>query len=176
MPREANAVDFWRGFTLRRRFHRSHAVERLTHRDIFSISDSAEMFVFLAGWSLGLLVVRGDEPFDTARLVARLGGRAVTNLRRAYPDQLARHRVLASTAFLTDDLLVLECLSGSRTPGAGPDAHRARASHPSARLFRHPAALRDADADCAGACSHRPLRPAACRCRSSHEAYPPDSL
>ena len=60
MPREANAVDFWRGFALVSIFI-NHipgiCYERLTHRNL-SISDSAELFVFLAGWSLGLLVGR----------------------------------------------------------------------------------------------------------------------
>ena len=55
MPRQANAVDFWRGFALVSIFI-NHIpgifYERLTHRNL-SISDSAELFVFLAGWSLG---------------------------------------------------------------------------------------------------------------------------
>ena len=56
MTRQANAIDFWRGFALVSIFI-NHIpgvfYERLTHRN-FSISDSAELFVFLAGWSLGL--------------------------------------------------------------------------------------------------------------------------
>jgi hypothetical protein len=89
MPRQANAVDFWRGFALVSIFI-NHVpgitYERLTHRN-FSISDSAELFVFLAGWSLGLLVTSRGQPMTTPRIVLRLGGR---------------------TAYLTDNRLVLE--------------------------------------------------------------------
>jgi hypothetical protein len=110
MPREANAVDFWRGFALVTIFI-NHVpglwYERLTHRN-FSISDSAELFVFLAGWSLGLLVVRGNKPFDTARLVARLGGRAVTIYAAQILISSLAIAMLAGTAYVTGNLLVLE--------------------------------------------------------------------
>ena len=79
MTRQANAVDFWRGFALVSIFV-NHIpgifYERLTHRNL-SISDSAELFVFLAGWSLGLLVGSRKEQMTAARLVSRLGGRAL---------------------------------------------------------------------------------------------------
>ena len=110
MPREANAIDFWRGFALVTIFI-NHVpglwYERLTHRN-FSISDSAELFVFLAGWSLGLLVVRGNKPFDTARLVARLGGRAVTIYAAQILISSLAIAMLAATAYVTGNLLVLE--------------------------------------------------------------------
>jgi hypothetical protein len=110
MPREANAVDFWRGFALVTIFI-NHVpglwYERLTHRN-FSVSDSAELFVFLAGWSLGLLVVRGNKPFDTARLVARLGGRAVTIYAAQILISSLAIAMLAGTAYVTGNLLVLE--------------------------------------------------------------------
>ena len=64
MTRQANAIDFWRGFALVSIFV-NHIpgvyYERLTYRNL-SISDSAELFVFLAGWSLGLLVGSRTEP------------------------------------------------------------------------------------------------------------------
>ena len=70
MPRKANAVDFWRGFALVSIFI-NHIpgiwYERLTHRNV-SISDSAELFVFLAGWSLGLLVRGRPELVSAGRL------------------------------------------------------------------------------------------------------------
>ena len=73
MPREPNAVDFWRGFALASIFI-NHIpgiwYERLTHRN-FSISDSAELFVFLAGWSLGLLVGRRDAQKSISVLSGR---------------------------------------------------------------------------------------------------------
>src|SRR5262249_14119000 len=80
MPRQANAVDFWGGFALVSIFV-NHIpgiwFERLTHRNL-SVSDSAELFVFLAGWSLGLLVSSRSAATNSALLVFRLGGRAVT--------------------------------------------------------------------------------------------------
>ena len=110
MPRQANAVDFWRGFALVSIFI-NHipgiAYERLTHRN-FSISDSAELFVFLAGWSLGLLVASGGKPIGTARLVLRLGGRAV----QIYAAQILISSIalalLASTAYMLENPLILE--------------------------------------------------------------------
>jgi hypothetical protein len=60
MPRRANAIDFWRGFALVTIFL-NHIpglyYSQFTHANI-SISDSADLFVFLAGWSLRYLVSR----------------------------------------------------------------------------------------------------------------------
>lgn len=76
MVRQANAIDFWRGFALVTIFI-NHIpgiyFDRFTHRNI-SISDSAELFVFLAGWALRMLA---DRRQPTSQLVARLGSRAV---------------------------------------------------------------------------------------------------
>ena len=55
--REANEIDFWRGFALITIFINHIPAlyfEQFTHRHV-SVSDSAELFVFLAGWSLRLL-------------------------------------------------------------------------------------------------------------------------
>lgn len=80
MTRAVNAVDFWRGFALLSIFI-NHVpgifYERFTHRN-YSISDSAELFVFLAGWSLRHVVGRPEDPTPTSRLMLRLGGRAFT--------------------------------------------------------------------------------------------------
>ena len=61
MVRQANPVDFWRGFALVTIFI-NHIPGiyywRFTHGNI-SISDSADLFVFLAGWSLRYLVGTG---------------------------------------------------------------------------------------------------------------------
>ncbi len=56
MPRQANAVDFWRGIALITIFINhipGNYWGRFTHAN-YSISDSADLFVFLAGWSLRL--------------------------------------------------------------------------------------------------------------------------
>jgi len=110
MPRHANAVDFWRGFALVSIFV-NHIpgiwFEKLTHRNV-SISDSAELFVFLAGWSLGLLVGSRREPMTAPRLVIRLGGRAL----KIYAAQILicslALAILAATAYLLDNPLLLE--------------------------------------------------------------------
>ena len=110
MPRQANAIDFWRGFALVSIFI-NHIpgiwYDRLTHRNV-SISDSAELFVFLAGWSLGLLVRARPELVSAGRLVARLGARALT----IYAAQILicslALAILAATAYLLDNPLILE--------------------------------------------------------------------
>lgn len=80
MARPVNAVDFWRGFALVTIFI-NHIpgvfYGRLTHRTI-SLSDSAELFVFLAGWSLRHAVGRPEDPTPMHQIMFRLGGRAVT--------------------------------------------------------------------------------------------------
>lgn len=109
MPRLANAVDFWRGFALVTIFI-NHIpgifYERLTHRN-FSISDSADLFVFLAGWSLRLLVGNPGRA-SAAYLVVRLGGRAL----QIYAAQILILAVaiamLAAAAVLLENPLILE--------------------------------------------------------------------
>ena len=77
MLRQANAVDFWRGFALATIFI-NHIpgifYSRFTHAKL-SFSDSAEIFVFLAGWALRY-TTRSREG-QTAYLALRLGGRAI---------------------------------------------------------------------------------------------------
>jgi hypothetical protein len=110
MPRQANAVDFWRGFALVSIFV-NHIpgvwYEHLTHRNI-SISDSAELFVFLAGWSLGLLVSGRSAPSSTAILVFRLGGRAVTIYAAQILISSIALALLAGAAYAYDNPLILE--------------------------------------------------------------------
>jgi hypothetical protein len=76
--RTPNEIDFWRGFALVT-IYVNHIpgiyFERFTFRSV-SLSDSAELFVFLAGWSMRLSIQ--DKRLSPSRLVLRLGGRAVT--------------------------------------------------------------------------------------------------
>ena len=77
MLRQANAVDFWRGFALATIFI-NHIpgifYSRFTHAKL-SFSDSAEIFVFLAGWALRYATrSREGQP---AYLALRLYGRAI---------------------------------------------------------------------------------------------------
>jgi len=77
--RTPNQVDFWRGFALITIFinHVPGLVfERFTYRNVSS-SDSAELFVFLAGWAVYTVVERFPVPVTTFRLVLRLGARGV---------------------------------------------------------------------------------------------------
>lgn len=78
--RPANAIDFWRGFALVTIFI-NHIpgiwYERLTHKN-YSISDSAELFVFLAGWSLRLVIDRRAVRTALSLIVYRLYARAFT--------------------------------------------------------------------------------------------------
>jgi hypothetical protein len=80
MRREPNEIDFWRGFALVTIFV-NHIpglyFERFTYRNL-SLSDSAELFVFLAGWSLRLMVEGPGAGMPMRSLVPRLYGRALT--------------------------------------------------------------------------------------------------
>ena len=77
--RAPNSIDFWRGFALVTIFvnHVPGIVfESFSFRE-YSLSDSAELFVFLAGFSLRFVVNSlADEPLSA--LVYRLAGRALT--------------------------------------------------------------------------------------------------
>lgn len=110
MPREPNAIDFWRGFALVSIFI-NHIpgiwYERLTHRNL-SISDSAELFVFLAGWSLGLLVGRSDAQKSIPVLGFRLGGRALQIYAAHILISALAIALLAATALYTANPLILE--------------------------------------------------------------------
>lgn len=104
MLRQVNAVDFWRGFALVTIFVNhipQNFYERFTHKNL-SLSDSAELFVFLAGWSLRLAVGRPEDPKPTRDLLFTLFGRAVT----LYVAQMAM--VMLAIAMLAAAALALE--------------------------------------------------------------------
>jgi len=79
--RPPNEIDFWRGLALVTIFidHVPGLVfENYTLRTI-AVSDAAEIFVFLAGWSMRLLVAsRQLREMDGLHVVFRLEGRALT--------------------------------------------------------------------------------------------------
>ncbi len=75
--REPNEIDFWRGFALVTIFINhvpGNFFERFTYRNL-SLSDSAELFVFLAGWSLRLQTNR-TASLPVFGLVLHFAGRA----------------------------------------------------------------------------------------------------
>lgn len=76
--RAPNEIDFWRGFALLTIFI-NHIpglyFERLTFRNV-SLSNSAELFVFLAGWALRKLCDGPVRGLSAGALVFRIEGRA----------------------------------------------------------------------------------------------------
>lgn len=110
MPRAPNAVDFWRGFALLSIFI-NHIpgifFDQFTHRAI-SISDSAELFVFLAGWSLRYVVGDPSRPTPMHHVVFRLGGRAVTLYAAHMMIVMLAIAILALASRLLDNPLLLE--------------------------------------------------------------------
>ena len=110
MPRASNAIDFWRGGALVTIFI-NHVpgiyYERFTHRN-YSISDSADLFVFLAGWALRIVVERSADAPTTLAIVAKLSERAF----KIYVAQILISAValamLATAAQWFNDPLILE--------------------------------------------------------------------
>ncbi len=110
MVRQANPVDFWRGLALVFIFI-NHipgiSYSRFTHAG-YSLSDSADLFVFLAGWALRLLVGTPERQPSTWYLVLRLGGRAVTLYAAQILITMIALAMLAGSAILLSNPLLLE--------------------------------------------------------------------
>jgi len=102
--RPPNEIDFWRGFALVTIFI-NHIpglyFERFTYRN-FSLSDSAELFVFLAGWAMRKLVDGPAYALSAKWVVLRLGSRALT----VYAAQLVLTQI--AIAFLAEAALILD--------------------------------------------------------------------
>ena len=107
--RAPNEIDFWRGFALVTIFI-NHVpgllYERLTHRN-FSLSDSAELFVFLAGWSLRF-VVNIEARASILRLTTRLVGRAISIYAAQVLITLLALAIIAAASTYLDAPLLLE--------------------------------------------------------------------
>ena len=76
--RQPNEIDFWRGFALVTIFVNhipGNFLERFSYRNL-SLSDSAELFVLLAGWAMRLAIDNPRKPLTTAGVVQKLWGRA----------------------------------------------------------------------------------------------------
>ncbi|ATQ66537.1 MULTISPECIES: OpgC family protein [Methylosinus] len=108
--REPNEIDFWRGFALVTIFV-NHVpgifFEHFTFRNV-SLSDSAELFVFLAGWGLRKLTDGSAASLSARWLFFRLEGRAFT----VYVAQLAITEaaiaLLAAVSFRLDAPFLLD--------------------------------------------------------------------
>jgi hypothetical protein len=78
--REPNEIDFWRGFALVTIFVNhipGNFLERFSYRNL-SLSDSAELFVLLAGWSMRLSIDNPKRPLNIGGIVYKLWARAFT--------------------------------------------------------------------------------------------------
>lgn len=108
--RAPNEIDFWRGFALVTIFitHVPGIVfERYTIRN-FMVADSAELFVFLAGWSLRF-VVGSDERRKSAHDVTfRLLGRALEIYAAQILITMLALAVLAGAAVALSQPLLLD--------------------------------------------------------------------
>ena len=108
--RAPNEIDFWRGFALITIFI-NHIpgiyFERFTYRNV-SLSDSAELFVFLAGCSMRILIDGAARALPAQWLVFRLEARAFN----VYVAQMVVTEMaialLAATAFFLDAPYLLD--------------------------------------------------------------------
>ena len=108
--RAPNEIDFWRGFALATIFV-NHIpgiyFERFTYRNV-SLSDSAELFVFLAGCSMRILVDGAARALPAQWLVFRMEARAFN----VYVAQMVVTEMaialLAATAFFLDAPYLLD--------------------------------------------------------------------
>lgn len=108
--RALNQVDFWRGYALIAIFI-NHIpgiyFEQFTHR-AFGISDSAELFVFLAGFSLRYLSESKSEHLVGARLFMRLEARAFTLYAAQILIVSVALAMMAGAALMLDTPLILQ--------------------------------------------------------------------
>ncbi len=110
MRREPNAVDFWRGFALVTIFI-DHIPGLFYARYTlvnFSISDAADLFVFLAGWSLRLMADGGGRHMPTRDVVLRLAGRALELYAAQVLITMIAIALLATSALSLDNPLLLQ--------------------------------------------------------------------
>lgn len=123
--REPNGVDFWRGFALVTIFV-NHIpglfYERFTHRNI-SISDSADLFVFLAGWGLRYAVGRADSDVPIKQVVMRVLGRAVTLYAAQMTIVVIAIAILGASARFLQNPLILEWINAAAVFYNPIDAH-----------------------------------------------------
>ncbi|MGH6835611.1 MAG: OpgC family protein [Methylocella sp.] len=108
--RAPNEIDFWRGFALVTIFI-NHIpgiyFERFTFRNV-SLSDSAELFVFLAGWAMRKLIEGPARVLPAKWLILRLEARAF----QVYVAQMVVTEMaialLAAAALLLDAPFLLD--------------------------------------------------------------------
>lgn len=123
--RAPNEIDFWRGFALVSIFM-NHIpglwYEQFTHKN-FGYTDSAELFVLLAGWSLRILVDNQPLGISPMRLTMRLGGRALTLYFAQLGISAIAIAMIAATALLLDNALILQWNNAAAVFEAPGPAH-----------------------------------------------------
>jgi hypothetical protein len=108
--REPNAIDFWRGFALVTIFINhipGNFFERFTYSGYF-LSDAAELFVFLAGWSLALATEARGTPEPAPKVVLRLAYRTIEVYRAQVVIAALALAIIAGAALYLDNPLLLE--------------------------------------------------------------------
>ncbi len=110
MRRQPNAVDFWRGFALITIFidHIPGLFYAKYTLINYSISDAADLFVFLAGWSLRLMADGGGRLMPTRDVVLRLFGRALELYAAQVMITMLAIAMLAITATQLQNPLLLQ--------------------------------------------------------------------
>lgn len=108
--RQPNGIDFWRGYALISIFVNhipGNFFERFTYRNL-TLSDSAELFVFLAGWAMRLSIDNPRRPLSNAGVVYKLWGRAFTiYVAQTFITELAIF-ILAAASVLLDAPFLLD--------------------------------------------------------------------
>ena len=110
MPRAPNAVDFWRGFALITIFI-DHIPGLFYARFTlvnYSVSDAADLFVFLAGWSLRLMADGGGRTMPTRDVMLRLLGRALELYAAQVLITMLAIAMLAVSSMTLENPLLLE--------------------------------------------------------------------
>src|ERR1700712_2433328 len=101
--REPNEIDFWRGFALITIFVNhipGNFVERFSYRNL-SLSDSAELFVLLAGWSMRLSIENPKRPLTIPAMIYKLWSRAFTlYVAQTFITEIAIFILAASSVWL----------------------------------------------------------------------------
>ena len=107
--RQPNAIDFWRGYALISIFVNhipGNFFEQFQYRNL-TLSDSAELFVFLAGWAMRLSIENPKRPMTTSSVVHKLWGRAFSiYVAQTFITELAIFILAASSVVLDAPFLL----------------------------------------------------------------------
>jgi hypothetical protein len=108
--RQPNAIDFWRGYALVSIFVNhipGNFFERFQYRNL-TLSDSAELFVFLAGWAMRLSIENPRRPMSNSAVIYKLWGRAFTiYVAQTFITEIAIF-ILAASSVLLDAPFLLD--------------------------------------------------------------------